>query len=245
VERRRISPENVTKEIKATTKFLKKVKMNAIIVSASLLLFVLLIGMLRARGKFKRGLVGLVDEEWNLWGRGLMQSGHTVLTGAKETDEPYAQWVNKYWKSVGYDYDGYDTDKAWSGAFVSYILKKAGAEGFEGSASHSSYIRRAVANRKMGRLNENYVAYRHFEKVAEVGDLICYSRAGTETDPYDRTSSYESHCDIVVKKNATNVEVIGGNVSNSVTKKLVSTSNGKVLDLSNKWFAIIKNNQTF
>ena len=93
-------------------------------------------------------------------------------------------------------------------------------------------------------LEANYVAYRHFEKQAEVGDLVCYSRMA-KTDLYDETSSYKSHCDIVVKKNSNNVEVVGGNVSNGVTKKIVSTTDGKILDQSKRWFAIIKNNQTF
>ena len=217
--------------------------MNAIIVSATLLLLVILIGMLRARGRYKRNLVRLLDWEWNTWGGQLKQDGHLLIEGKKENENPYPMKVNKYWQSVGENYTGLD-DVAWSGAFVSYILKNAGAEGIEGSALHSDYIRKAVDNRKKGLLDSNYVAYRHFEKEAEVGDLVCYSREA-EIDLYDRTTPYLSHCDIVVKKNSNNVEVIGGNVSNSVTKKIVTTSDGKILDLSNKWFAIIKNNQTF
>ena len=218
--------------------------MNTIILSAILLLLVIIVTMIRARGRYKRKLIGLVDSEWNTWGRQLSENGHIVISGARETEEPFAKRVGDFWESDGYSYDGYDTDEPWSAVFISYFLKISGAEDFDGSASHSSYIRQAVQNRKKNMLESNYVAYRHHEKEAEVGDLVCYSRMA-KTDLYDETSSYKSHCDIVVQKNSNNIEVIGGNVSNGVTKKIVSTSNGKVLDQSNKWFAIIKNNQTF
>tara|TARA_R110000803_G_scaffold77874_6_gene142791 strand:+ start:4641 stop:5303 length:663 start_codon:yes stop_codon:yes gene_type:complete len=199
----------------------------------------------RKRNAFKRDLVSITNDEWNNWGRQYSEQGHTVIEGGLEYEEPYAQVVRKYWQAVGYNYDGYDRDKAWSGAFISYILKKAGAKGFQGAISHSEYIRRAVATRKRGDLKDNFVAYRVREKTAEVGDLICYSRGETENDPYDRTSSYTSHCDLVVKKGSNYVDVIGGNVGQSVTKKKVPTSDGKVYPLHDKWFAIIKNNQKF
>jgi len=73
--------------------------------------------------------------------------------------------------------------------------------------------------------------------------LVCYYRFTTSSDPFDRDSSYQSHCDIVVKKSSDSIEVIGGNVNHTVGKKVVSLdSNGKVKEGSagKKWFAIIK-----
>jgi len=214
------------------------------IAMTTLLVGWLVLFFFRKRNAYKRNLVSITVDEWDKWGRRYSEEGHTMVEGGLEYEEPYAQVVRKYWQAVGYNYDGYDRDKAWSGAFIAYILKEAGAEGIEGTASHSKYIRKAIQRRKSGDLKANYVAYRQNEKTAEVGDFICYSREPVR-DLYDRTSSYKSHCDLVVKKGSNYVEVIGGNVGNSVTKKKVPTSNGKVYPLHSKWFAIIKNNQKF
>ena len=82
------------------------------------------------------------------------------------------------------------------------------------------------------------------EKKAELGDLVCYPRqSGVD---YDTTYSYKSHCDIVVGVNRIkrNIEVIGGNVGDGVTKKVLNTDNkGYLNDTSYKWFTIIKNNK--
>ena len=59
---------------------------------------------------------------------------------------------------------------------------------------------------------------------------------------YDRTSNYKSHCDIVVAKRQGEIEVIGGNVAQSVSKKVVSTDGAGRVNAGGKWFAIIKNN---
>ena len=216
--------------------------------SAYVLITLTLIGwiivLFRNRTAYKRRLVRIADREWNKWGRQYMEDNRIYIEGSKETDEDFVSVVGDYWQSIGENYDGNDTDTAWSSAFIGHILTEAGAEDIPTSASHSVYIRYAVNNRKQGRTNANYVAYRKHEKEAEVGDLVCYSREA-QTDLYDRTGSYKSHCDLVVKKGRGYVDVIGGNVSDGVTKKKVSTSNGRILDLNNKWFAIIKNNQKF
>ena len=59
---------------------------------------------------------------------------------------------------------------------------------------------------------------------------------------YDRTSNYKSHCDIVVAKRPNEIEVIGGNVNQSVTKKILTTDQMGRVAMGGKWFAIIKNN---
>ena len=105
------------------------------------------------------------------------------------------------------------------------------------SASHSSYIRDSIKNRKEN--NDNpFKAYRLEEKKVEVGDLVCYSRqSGVD---YDTTNRYKSHCDIVVKIDKNKAEVIGGNVNNTVGKKTINLKNGKLNDTQKDWFTLIK-----
>ena len=60
---------------------------------------------------------------------------------------------------------------------------------------------------------------------------------------YDTTSSYISHCDIVVDvdKKSERATTIGGNVSNSVKTTMVKlTKDGKV-ENTDKYFVVIKN----
>ena len=85
-------------------------------------------------------------------------------------------------------------------------------------------------------------SYRLNEKSPEEGDLVCYSRM-SQTDLYDKTSSYKSHCDIVVKKTSDTIDVIGGNVNHTVGKKTVElNSDGTVKagSAGKKWFTVIK-----
>ena len=54
------------------------------------------------------------------------------------------------------------------------------------------------------------------------------------------------HCDLVVgvNKKQSNIEVIGGNVSDGVSKRILSTDNkGYLNDTNNDWFTIIKNSK--
>ena len=79
------------------------------------------------------------------------------------------------------------------------------------------------------------------EIAPKIGDLVCYSRqSGVD---YDTKGSYKSHCDLVVKKSKNQLELIGGNVSQAVTKRIVSVdSKGMITDKNKDWFAVIKTN---
>jgi len=195
---------------------------------------------------YKKNLVKIANQEWARFGYDTTgKDGKKVKQGAKEYQEGFWQRVGDYWsEALGKRYTGKDRDVAWSSAFISWVMMKSGGLfniPFKKSSSHSKYIREYVKNRKDGNLNAPFVAYRLNEKPAEVGDLVCYSRENS-TDLYDRTGGYKSHCDIVVAKRNGEIEVIGGNVAQSVSKKVLSTdSNGRV-NQSGKWFAIIKNN---
>jgi hypothetical protein len=146
-----------------------------------------------------------------------------------------------------------DDNFAWSATFISYIFRKAGfsTKEFPRSAGHYTWIRRAVAERN-ATTDLAYIAYRMHEPQAkpEVGDLVAYARPFSDGESlsyenaqkwFDMQTSYKSHSDIVVRRTKTSIEVVGGNVIDSVTKKIIPiNADGSMTDRSHTWFAILK-----
>ncbi len=188
--------------------------------------------------------VSLAKKEWKGWGEPTIQKDGTQTTkGGFEANRGFADRVGKYWREgTGLKYDGGDTDVAWSSAFISYLMKNSGAGNkFVYNASHSKYITDSIANRKNSRFSAPFVGYRVNELSPKVGDLVCYSRQSGVN--YDTRGSYKSHCDLVVSVKKNEIEVIGGNVNNAVTKKILKTdSKGRIADTKYDWFTVIKNN---
>ena len=55
-----------------------------------------------------------------------------------------------------------------------------------------------------------------------IGDVICWSRqAGIDYD-HQNGGDYKGHCDVIVSVGDGEVEVIGGNVGDSVTKRPIA-----------------------
>jgi hypothetical protein len=222
-----------------------KKKTTDIIIWSTVSLAVLAVGFLaykkffkkkKPKSKFKQKLIDVTNAEWKDWDKGQKN----------ERSSSMYQRLKEYWNNINWGEDKWSpSGTAWSAAFISYVMKKAGAgDDFKYSSSHSKYIRDAVKNRKENNSNP-FKAYKLSEKqaVPEVGDLVCYSRE-SKTDLYDRTSSYKSHCDIVVSKTADTIDVIGGNVNHTVGKKTVPLNlDGTVKkgSVGKKWFTVIKN----
>jgi|TARA_R110000822_G_scaffold265629_1_gene389567 hypothetical protein len=193
---------------------------------------------------FKKNLISNTNKEWKLWGKPLISQGKLQESGEFECSDIYRERVGEYWrKGVNSSNDGC-SNVPWSSAFISFIMRKSGAgNDFPYSSAHNNYIRPFIQNRKKN-LNSDFKAYKVNEEKPKLGDLVCYSReSGVD---YDTTSSYKGHCDIVVDINRTQrtIEVIGGNVNDGVTKRVLNIDkNGYLNDTSNDWFTIIKNNK--
>lgn len=206
---------------------------NKIILSSSVLA-VVIIGIIwrnkKGKSRFKRKAVRIAKKEWKLWNK---PSAWNENSPVRYKD------LKRYWDSVGWNENSWSpTGTAWSAAFMSYVVKNAKPKNqFSYSSSHSKYIRQAIQNRKTNNKNP-FKGYRLNEKKIDVGDLVCYSRE-SQTDLYDRTSSYMSHCDIVTGIGKDYAEIIGGNVGNSVTKKLIPIKN-RIVQPGDKRFVIIK-----
>ncbi len=197
---------------------------------------------------FRQQAVDIALDEWQFWGRTERNiNGSYVRVGATETQSGFDARVGDYWQAAGFNFDGDDTDQPWSAAFISWVMQEAGAgNNFNYSANHAAYINEYVLNNKQGNLNAAFVGYDIDDTAPRIGDLVCYTREDATTTFDSITSStgfYTSHCDLVTALGSGQIEVIGGNVNNSVTKKILRTNGqGLVTDTFNRWFVVIRAN---
>jgi hypothetical protein len=138
----------------------------------------------------------------------------------------------------------------WSAVGMSAIMKGAGFKKteFPFAQSHSVFIRHFIKARRAGEQAAAYWGYRAGESGGqpEVGDIVAYARGKDMTSAkaaalFDKTSSYESHSDVVVAKRTSEIDVVGANVLDSVTKKTLRlNAQGHIRDDQHFWFAVLK-----
>jgi Uncharacterized protein conserved in bacteria (DUF2272) len=176
----------------------------------------------------------------------------------------------RYWAAVGEDPESFDSWQScsshwrrkcpwqlpWSAAFISYVMQAAGfsAYDFPPSAEHWRYLKELIKRaREPGAI---FVAERIDRYAPAPGDLICKTRAGADTPPFEALvadpdrfgDSLPMHCDLVIA-NAGNperpdgrIEAIGGNVMNSVSESILPTEAGYLRrGRGGKWFVILRN----
>lgn len=117
-------------------------------------------------------------------------------------------------------------DNPWSAVFVSWVMQKAGVPDFSGSASHIDYVRDAY-------LNPATSPYRFTNPDAErpaAGDLLCFVRAQATALGYNGLMAYvqsnpggglKMHCDIAVSVDGGTLSLVGGNVLQGVTRRIL------------------------
>lgn len=203
----------------------------------------------------KRAIIDRAEQEWRFFGRqeilfkGAVES--IPLVGDWEDDGPrQSNRVNDYWRAVGEDeLDGMDCRQPWSAAFTSWVMHHAGvpAHQFKPSSSHWTYMTEAI--KSASRPGRYFVPRRLQDYSPEPGDLICAYRGPSRVvmvDGYVRPSSLigiKSHCDLVTAKQGRTLEVIGGNVRNSVSKvRLELDRRGRLQPMPRRpWFLILQN----
>jgi chitosanase len=166
-------------------------------------------------------------EQWTFFGeQRYNRNGSIIHSGHKEGEDGWWQRVGVYWAHIGRDdLDGRDHEWPWSAAFISWVMRQAGAEGrFTYSASHATYISKSIRDRNQGNTNALYWGFRLSERKPQVGDLVCWDRDREKVVDYDHQhgGDYKSHTDLVVAVGGDEIEVIGGNVGNSVTRRPVA-----------------------
>jgi hypothetical protein len=114
-------------------------------------------------------------------------------------------------------------DTPWSAVFVSWVMARAGLPGFAHSARHVDYVRQAW--------RDGTGPYRVADPDAEppaVGDLLCYARTGQAYGVAGFRAWLERsggalamHCDIVVSTANARARLVGGNVLQGVTMRVL------------------------
>jgi hypothetical protein len=145
-----------------------------------------------------------------------------------------------------------DGEYAWSAAFISYVMRIAGAgPRFPYSSNHSDYIDIA-AQMAAGQASRWLVTAERPEAYApQRGDLICMGRGSARSLSYDDLPAghFPAHCDIVVDTAVPGqIAVIGGNVNDAVTLKHVpvtadgklASPDGRVLDTRYPWMTVLR-----
>ena len=153
-----------------------------------------------------------------------------------------SEWTSKY-DEFGQLYQG--DAPAWSAAFVSYVMRSAGAgRRFPYSPLHADYINAAVQGTGVLRA-ERPEAY-----APQAGDLICVSRGRKRAMRFEDLSGarFYGHCDIVAAVAPGQLTTVGGNIGGGVTMKHVPTTangmlsdvDGRVLDPRYEWFVVLR-----
>jgi len=217
--------------------------------------------------------VAIAEQEWRLFGQRVDDDPPHWSSEPKPDDNPERSpglWerIGEYWW-LGQDVDrresawtgmhddtGQEIDErrddyyAWSAAFISYVMRTAGAgPRFPYAPSHHVYINIAK-EMKLGRTSGwAMVAERVDEYAPVLGDVICFSR---ERRPlkYEMLPAHHfaGHCDIVVARDKEQISVIGGNVDHAVTMKHVPVTTDwrladpgdRVLDARYPWFVVLR-----
>lgn len=173
---------------------------------------------------FAAKATSLAIEQWIFFGEQRYDLAGTIThSGHKEGENGWWQRVGVYWTNIGRDdLDGRDHEWPWSAAFISWIMRQAGAGArFTYSASHATYISKSIRDRIQGNANASYWGFRLAERKPQVGDLVCWDRDPDKLVDYDHQhgGDYKSHTDLVVAVGSDEIEVIGGNIGNSVTRR--------------------------
>jgi hypothetical protein len=211
--------------------------------------------------------VAVAMDEWRLWGQRVDDDDSA---GYVQTDAAMAERQPGLWQRVGeYWWEGMNAGRpedawtgkhdaegdvfpvsvngqyAWSAAFISYVMRIAGAgENFPYAPDHAYYINyaaRAVEGKIADPLliAENPASY-----APQLGDLLCFGRGGGRDLSFadlPTAYSFPGHCAIVVADEPGEISVVGGNVEDAVELTHVKINQaGLVDDPSEHWLAILR-----
>lgn len=209
---------------------------------------------LRPLSSLTRGILAVAKREWEYFGKQLIvyQGDEESIphVGFWEDDESHVYRVATYWNAVNMPgLDGSDCKQPWSAAFISYVMQGAGVPAylFPPSRAHWVYLQYIIAD--AGGPARSFVPHGIKEYKPAPGDLICATREHFGA-PMIRGAAdavflqnNKLHCDIVVAREGSTLEAIGGNVRNSVSKSVLTLdSKGYLQPIRRRpWFLVIEN----
>jgi hypothetical protein len=211
--------------------------------------------------------VAVALDEWRLWG---MRVDDVGGAGYVQTDATMGERQPGLWQRVGeYWWEGMNAGQpdnawtgkhdaagqvfpvavngqyAWSAAFISYVMRIAGAGAkFPYAPNHATYINYA-ARAAAGLIKDPLLMAEDPDEYApRLGDLVCFGRGRGRWLTYaDLPTDYIflAHCAIVVGGGPGEVTVIGGNVDDAVTMThLHADATGRLSNNLNRWFVILR-----
>jgi Uncharacterized protein conserved in bacteria (DUF2272) len=140
-----------------------------------------------------------------------------------------------------------DGEYAWSAAFISYVMRIAGAGArFPYAPNHSTYVNAAAAHR-----SPILRAWPPDAYAPKRGDLICRGRLWArplQASDLPTGGFWPGHCAMVVEVQPEMLSTVGGNVDDAVTmvhvpvtsKGMLAASGGDILDTRYRWFVAIE-----
>jgi peptidoglycan hydrolase-like protein with peptidoglycan-binding domain len=186
----------------------------------------------------RNNIVSMALQERARWGNGTITECESRIRSVLEG----------YWRTgVGWvpSSANWCSGAAWSAAFISWVMRKAGAgSAFKYSSAHTDYVGAAKLNR-LASNNNPFHAYRITEMAPRVGDLVCVERqdingnwSGVTYDNVDK-GFRASHCDIVTAVQPGKLTIVGGNVSNTVGQKTISIDS-RGLITAPRYYAVVR-----
>lgn len=189
------------------------------------------------KGKKKEDDDDMIDVMVGYWkeGTGLVRAGIIATyidSNPDKANEPEDEILKLFFKS-----------RAWSSAFICWLMNKAGAgDKFRKWSYHWEYLDWVKENEA---LTDPIRAFKYDQKAIEEGDIIVASRLGSKATWGDFKNKL-SHGDVVVKvlKEQKKILAIGGNVHQNVDQKeFAIDGDGKIISkggTENDHFAIIR-----
>ena len=126
---------------------------------------------------------------------------------------------------------------AWSAAFISYAMGRAGIGrgDFDPSASHALYVDRLIERAAYDPPGAAFLPRSPAEYSPRPGDLVCADRSAVPLQDWrermDEPGRFRPmHCDVVVRAGGGTADLIGGNVLDVVLRRRIPTdSEGRLL----------------
>lgn len=183
--------------------------------------------------------------EWQEWGRRERAPGAPPARAQPETDPANFPRVLAYWRAVEDDRGAVSRNRAayaaalsgrpeggelwrepaWSGAFVSFVLRGAGVDRreFPPDPAHSAYVDALVRDAERFPALAPFVPREPETYAPRPGDILCADRGPAPIAHWrqraaDRGRFRPMHCDIVVEAGAGAVLAVGGNVGDAVSR---------------------------
>ena len=208
--------------------------------------------------------VAVAMDEWRLWG---MRVDDQNGAGYVQRDATMGERQPGLWQRVGeYWWEGMNASEpdnawtgkhdaqgkvfpvavngeyAWSAAFISYVMRIAGAgENFPYAPDHATYINYAARAAEGQVKNPLLIAEDPTKYAPRLGDLVCLGRGRARALTFADLPTghlFPAHCSIVVAGAVHQISVIGGNVDDAVVLEHVPANDAGMV--GRPWFVVLR-----